>query len=484
MLRDSTDVEGRTLPHDLEAERCLLGACLVNREAYPGVVGMSGDSNSLFYRHAHNLIFQEMGAIYQAGDPIDSVGVFSRVKSRGLVDEVGGFAYLAQLTDGMPASANYRAWAKIVLEKRDLRRTISNATQVLSAAYNHDPDATARAVAHLQTSAVSALDVDHTPIHSLPVFLAKNMETPQVPPLVDRLIPGVGVTMIHGQPRDRKTLAVLDACVALATGSKAFNLLNTTPTPTDVWYISDEDPEQEVFDRLVKILAGRGLDITNPPAHLHLSIQEGVNLDEPFWQDYVIRQTKALGIKLVVIDPVRAHTACADAGPKEFKPFGDFLRRFNRETGVAILLIHHDTKPANDGRPDSRRRAQRASGGGIFSAAQTPISTERLSETHTLMAVDSCKFGADPSPLELAFDWSDGLRITGRFTEGQQVESVSLDALILDYVASNPGVKSGDIPAAINRRRPDVLAALDRLEAGRKVRHSVNGRAKHWQVAS
>src|ERR1041385_9156002 len=133
-------VQERTLPHNLEAERSVLGAILLHNDAFnlAAEVIDSGD----FFRDAHRRIFDKMVALAERNGAIDLVPLKDELGRAGELDEVGGPAYISALTDGVPRSANVEYYARIVKEKSTLRRLIQAATDVLGRAYeaSEDPD--------------------------------------------------------------------------------------------------------------------------------------------------------------------------------------------------------------------------------------------------------------------------------------------------------------------------------------------------------
>src|SRR5207248_10293507 len=97
-------VSDRTLPHNLEAERSVLGAILLHNDAFnlAAEVIDAGD----FFRDAHRRLFDKMVKLSERGDAIDRVTLQEGLGRAGEVDEVGGPAYIAALVDGVPRSAN------------------------------------------------------------------------------------------------------------------------------------------------------------------------------------------------------------------------------------------------------------------------------------------------------------------------------------------------------------------------------------------
>ena len=105
----------RTLPHNLEAERSVLGAILVHNDAF-NLAAQVIDSSD-FYRDAHRRIFDKMVALNERHDAIDFVTLKEELARRGDLDDVGGPAYIASLADGVPRATNVEYYAKIVKEK-------------------------------------------------------------------------------------------------------------------------------------------------------------------------------------------------------------------------------------------------------------------------------------------------------------------------------------------------------------------------------
>src|SRR5512134_2698057 len=130
----------RTLPHSLDAEKSVLGAILIHNEAFNQAAELI-DAHD-FFRDAHRRIFDKMVALSERGDAIDFITLKEELSRAGELDEVGGPAYIASLTDGVPRSANIEYYARIVKEKSTLRSLIHSANKILIEAYEaeQEPD--------------------------------------------------------------------------------------------------------------------------------------------------------------------------------------------------------------------------------------------------------------------------------------------------------------------------------------------------------
>ena len=128
----------RTLPHNLEAERSVLGAILVHNDAFNTAAQVidSGD----FYRDAHRRIFDKMVALNERNQAIDFVTLKEELSRGGDLDDVGGPAYVAGLADGVPRATNVEYYSRIVKEKATLRNLIYAANKIVTNAYEADQE--------------------------------------------------------------------------------------------------------------------------------------------------------------------------------------------------------------------------------------------------------------------------------------------------------------------------------------------------------
>ena len=134
-----TPVSERSLPHNLEAEKAVLGAVLIHNEQFNIAVELINAQD--FYRHAHQQIFDKMISLRERNEGIDLVTLKEELDRAGNLNEVGGPAYIAALVDGVPKSTNVEYYAKIVKEKATLRSLIGSANKILTTAYQAEADA-------------------------------------------------------------------------------------------------------------------------------------------------------------------------------------------------------------------------------------------------------------------------------------------------------------------------------------------------------
>jgi replicative DNA helicase len=129
----------RTLPHNLDAERSVLGAILLRNDAINAAVEVLQPED--FYRDAHQLLLEHMIQLSERGAAIDLVTLAESLTRASALDKVGGPAYITRLVDGVPRTTNIEHYAQIVKEKATLRRLITEASKIASDAYDADRDA-------------------------------------------------------------------------------------------------------------------------------------------------------------------------------------------------------------------------------------------------------------------------------------------------------------------------------------------------------
>jgi replicative DNA helicase len=123
----------RIPPQNLEAEQAVIGSILLQAEAL--ITAMERVQTDDFYDKSHQLIFEAMIELGEAGQPIDLVTLTSKLQDKGQLEDIGGVSYLSKLAHGVPTAANVDYYAQIIEEKAMLRRLIRAATQIVSEGY-------------------------------------------------------------------------------------------------------------------------------------------------------------------------------------------------------------------------------------------------------------------------------------------------------------------------------------------------------------
>jgi hypothetical protein len=315
-------------------------------------------------------------------------------------------------------------------------------------------------------------------IDSAAKFLS--VEDPPLEYFIPEITPKGVIALSHGDPRTMKSLAALEEFVALATGTPAFGMERFRPArPYRVLYCSQEDAASIVRTRVKKLLKARS--ITTVPDTMGFAIYKGIDFDDAEWRARFLEGVLTGAYENVDIDPARAFTAFADAGPKEVLPIAKFLRQLTVR-GITVRLIHHDTKPPASG-PDTRRRSHRASGGGWFSVSECPMAFEKISDRQSLVSPEDYKLSGDPRPFTITYhEDAKGLRLIGEDSTAAEAKTLAIDEKILTYLAEHVGASGTSITTGVRARKDAVLQSLARLLDCGKVDCAEHGRSKLWTL--
>jgi replicative DNA helicase len=129
----------RPLPNNLEAERSILGAILLDNHALNAAVEKIRSED--FFLSQHRQIFERMIQLGEKQQAIDVVTLMEDLSRRGELEAAGGIAYLSQLADGLPRVTNVEHYARIVKEKAVLRSLIFSASAIQEQALAAGDDA-------------------------------------------------------------------------------------------------------------------------------------------------------------------------------------------------------------------------------------------------------------------------------------------------------------------------------------------------------
>ena len=125
----------RLPPHSLEAEMALLGSMIIDAGVTDDVLELvtTGDA---FYAEAHGAIFDALKELHARTQSGDLVQLNETLRSRGVLDDVGGVDYLVRLAEQTPSAVNAVHYARIVRDRSRLRSLIDAAGQIVFDAYH------------------------------------------------------------------------------------------------------------------------------------------------------------------------------------------------------------------------------------------------------------------------------------------------------------------------------------------------------------
>ena len=128
--------EGKVPPQNLDAEKSLLGAVLIDEEVLADVSDKLIAAD--FYDKRHATIFEAMLRLYEHHKPVDLLTLSDQLKNKKQLEIVGGSSYLTELTNYVPTSAHADAYATIIRQAAVRRRLIKASTDIAELGYDED----------------------------------------------------------------------------------------------------------------------------------------------------------------------------------------------------------------------------------------------------------------------------------------------------------------------------------------------------------
>jgi replicative DNA helicase len=128
------DQVNRIPPQSLEAERGLLGALLLKPDAIHDVADTVRPES--FYAEKHRMIYEAMRELVGRSEPVDLLSLSEHLSGKGLLERVGGRAYIAELANSAPSPGNFNHYAELVSRKHLMRSLIDTAYEITEAAYD------------------------------------------------------------------------------------------------------------------------------------------------------------------------------------------------------------------------------------------------------------------------------------------------------------------------------------------------------------
>lgn len=132
---NAEDILGKRLPANIDAEKAVLSAILLNSDNMSLVVDMLTADD--FYHTQHQIIYQALVDIVSENKKIDLVVLQDHLNARKTLEEIGGIVYLMELQEDIPSIGMINQHAKIIRDKSILRRLIHSSADIISDCYEH-----------------------------------------------------------------------------------------------------------------------------------------------------------------------------------------------------------------------------------------------------------------------------------------------------------------------------------------------------------
>jgi len=131
--------ELRVPPHSEEAERSVLGACLIDKDAVIAVVEFLRPEH--FYDENNGQIFEAILSLYEERSPIDIITLSERLRKQKDLKAIGGTGYLSELASSVPTAANAEHYGRIIKDNYTKRKLIAAAGKVSEQAFDESSEA-------------------------------------------------------------------------------------------------------------------------------------------------------------------------------------------------------------------------------------------------------------------------------------------------------------------------------------------------------
>lgn len=378
----------RVPPQDLDAERALLGALMLNQNAMYEVGDVVGVDS--FYVGKHRLVYDAMLSLYAKSEPIDIVTVGGKLKERKQLADIGGNAYLSELVGSAASPGSARHYAETVQTKFLLRSLIDAAAKINELGFQEDKDVAVT----LDEAQSTIFNVSQAPM--LRSFTAIKDELTEAWERLEHLQKHEGT--LRGTPTgfkeldnmlagfQKSDLILLAARPSMGKTALALDIARQTATKhgTSVGIFSLEMSSQQLVDRMLAAHSGvnawrlRTGRIKGEDEFARLQEGMGSLAEAPIYIDDKpsstvlqmrsvarrLKMEKDLG--LVIIDYLQlitpTHTRASDSMVQQVTEISRALKAMARELNVPVLALSQLSRAVEQRRGKPRLADLRDSG--------------------------------------------------------------------------------------------------------------------------
>jgi replicative DNA helicase len=339
------------LPANIDAEKTILGAILLDNHALKEAQArLAADDFSL---DSHRRICLRMIELADAGHAVDIVTLAHELAKHGEVEFVGGVAYLASLTEGLPRRPVIEEYLRIVKDKSLARRLMTIAAAVTAEA--QAGTVTSVEVIDSLLAQVSALNAEITWRDPSSVFVNAIDFACEYSTAVDWVLQGIiqrnGNGIIAADGKAGKSLLAIHLCLHLAAGVDWMGVRVSRPVSCGI--VSREDDPGETARRIASLVAGCGAEVLKKreiDQRLWLNTRAQTptfTLENTRELNEIIAGLKARKVEFAVFDVFRSIWTGNENDAQETGKVLESLRRVQREVGCACCLLHHLRKSSD-----------------------------------------------------------------------------------------------------------------------------------------
>ena len=343
------------LPSNVDAEKTILGAILLDNSAHAEAHKTLTDED--FSLDSHRRIFQRMTELMNTNHAVDIVTLANELAKYKEIESIGGVAYLASLTEGLPRRPVIDEYIRIVADKSILRKLMLISSTTIARAADQS-DSACGVLAELEVKLVSLNDRIRLMSHQRnpePFFVGFRSFLAASPDViewtVDGLIQKEGNGLILGDPGTSKSLAVFDLALHLVGGVAWFH--HKIPQRAKVGLVTREDAPGLSQSRLKRLKEGaseslamflEGIDLEDW-LYVHTRTQrETWTLQNEADIQEIIESIKERGIQICFFDVFRVLWRGNENDSQETSAVLETVKRIGREAKCQIGLVHHVSK--------------------------------------------------------------------------------------------------------------------------------------------
>jgi hypothetical protein len=435
------------LPHNLEAERAVLGAVLVDNDVFDRAGAVIRDGT--FYRVAHAKCWTALAALHGRGEPLDLIALRAELERRGDLEDVGGPAYIAGLIDGVPKSTNVEHYARLVQDTA-ARRMLAEIGRTLAAEACSGVDAPGDLIDQVEakiadTRARLVCGIGRG-AGTVPVIVnLAEVRAEAVSWLWQGRLAAGKLTLFVGDPGVGKSWITCDLAARSSAG-RAWPDGAPSIGPIDVLMLSAEDG---LADTIRPRLDALGADVSR--VH-HLAVlrngeaERAVRLTDIDAIETAIDQTSA---QLVTIDPLTAYAGTTDTHrDADVRGMLAPVAALAERKGVALACVMHLAKATQ------RPALYRTAGSIAFTAAARIVLAVAADPTEPeRRIVAPVKSNLSAPPAALAYRLTDG-----RLSWDAGPVVIDVEALLAGPASSRDREDTTDAEALIAALLTDVSA--------------------------
>ena len=325
------------MPQDLDAERSVLGCLFFDHQSLDEITTTLFPTDFIWTKHAE--IFVAILELKSEGKPIDAISVGHALAAKGLLAEIGGPGYLAELLESVPNAAHVAYHATLILNASKRRQIINHCRDIAIAAYKGSSN-----LDELAANFSLAEMVETKPEERFPLLSAQEFASGEYS--IDYYIDGI---MAVGQPmlvgatqKSLKTLiAGIDLSLSLASGFPFLGKFKVNK-PAKVCFLSGESGLPALQAAANSVCHSRGWTLQSIPNWF-------ISTSLPTLKDKsdILALEKLVvekGIEVLIIDPIYLAMGVNSSESANIFEMGSLLlplAKLCTKTGCTPILIHH-----------------------------------------------------------------------------------------------------------------------------------------------